>query len=232
MPLQLAPASEADLPKILEVQFAAFAHDPIMRLMFPHPTPPATFEKAVDRARTDFRNPDVAFMKVIDTQTGEIVSFAKWNIYKQQRPDEEWNKEERRDWGEGTNVEVADAFFAALTRNRRKFMAGKPHCSRWATLMREDLALIRCPIVLNLLDTLPAHQRRGAGTQLVRWGTDVADQHGLPCYLEASPEGYHLYRNFDFEDVENLDMDLTKWGGSGTHRFVCMIRPAHEVQRS
>lgn len=93
--------------------------------------------------------------------------------------------------------------------------------------MGEDVALMGCSAVLNLLDTLPAHQRRGAGTQLVKWGADVADQHGLPCYLEGSPAGYHLYRKFGFEDVENLDMDLTRWGGEGIHRFVCMIRPAN-----
>lgn len=130
MPLQLAPASEVDLPKILEVQFAAFAQDPVISLIFPVATSSSPFEKALDRAREDFRNPDVAFMKVTDTETGEIVSFAKWLIYKHQRPEEEWNKEEKRDWGKGTNVEVADAFFSAITRNRRKFMAGEPHCCR------------------------------------------------------------------------------------------------------
>ena len=85
---------------------------------------------------------------------------------------------------------------------------------------------MQCNADLNLLDTLPAHQRRGAGTQLVKWGAAVADQHGLPSYLEASPAGYQLYRKFGFEDLENIDMDLTRWGVEGTHRFVCMIRPA------
>lgn len=134
MPLQLAPASEADLPTIVKIQFAAFAQDAVNRLMFPVPTPPSTFEKALDRKGRDFRNPDVALMKVTDTETGEIISFAQWIIYKHQRPEEEWNKEEKRDWGEGTNVAVADAFMAAINRNRRKFMAGKPHCCRCAML--------------------------------------------------------------------------------------------------
>jgi GNAT superfamily N-acetyltransferase len=228
MPLQLAPAGEADLPKILEVQYAAFAQDPINRLMFPVPTPPSTFEKSLDRARRDISNPDVAFMKVTETETGEIVSFAKWYIYKHQRPEEEWNKEEKRDWGEGTNVEVADTFFGLLTRNRRKFMAGEPYCCKLVTSRGRRICTKRCPAVLNLLDTLPAHQRRGAGTKLLRWCADVADQYGLPIYLEASPAGYHLYRKFGFEDVENIDMDLTRWGGVGTHRFACMIRPVHD----
>ena len=85
--------------------------------------------------------------------------------------------------------------------------------------------------VLNLLDTHPDHQRRGAGAMLVRWGTEMADAAGLPCYLEGSEPGYQLYRKNGFEDVENLDWDLREWGPPGSQgvcRFVCMVRPAKE----
>lgn len=84
--------------------------------------------------------------------------------------------------------------------------------------------------MLNILDTMPSHQRRGAGTQLVTWGAEIADQYGLPCYLEASADGYPLYKKIGFEDVDLLDLDLTKWGRQGIHRWVCMIRPAHKVE--
>lgn len=134
MPHHLAQASEADLPNILKVQFAAFAEDPLIRLMYPFPTPPSTFNEALERAQREFRNPDVAYLRITDTESGEIISFAKWIIYKHERPEEVWNKEETRDWGEGTNVEVADAFIGAINRNRKKIMAGKPHCCMWATL--------------------------------------------------------------------------------------------------
>lgn len=36
---------------------------------------------------------------------------------------------------------------------------------------------------------------------LVKWGTDIADEAGIDCYLEASPAGYQLYRKNGFEDV-------------------------------
>ncbi|KAI9879338.1 MAG: hypothetical protein M1830_008798 [Pleopsidium flavum] len=212
MPLELSKASEDDLPRIIHVQFTAFADDAMSRIMFPTPTPASTLEKAVNRAREDMRNPDVTFTKVVDTDSGDIIAFGKWVIYKHERPEEEWTKETKRDWGEGTNVEAADTFIGAVNQKRRKIMAGKAHC------------------LLQILDTLPSHQRRGAGTQLIKWGVDVGDKYGIPCYLEASPAGYHLYRKCGFEDVENLDMDLTKWGGKGTHRYVCMIRPAQKPE--
>ena len=63
---------------------------------------------------------------------------------------------------------------------------------------------------------------------LLRWGTDVADEaKTLPCYLEASPVGQHLYQSTGFEHVETLDMDLSKWGGEGIHCHYVMVRPAN-----
>jgi len=131
MPLELSKASEGDLPRIIHVQFTAFADDAMNRIIFPTPLPASTLEKVVDHAREDMRNPDVTFMKVTDTDSGEVIAFGKWIIYKHERPEEEWKKEAKRDWGEGTNVEAADAFLGAFNEKRRKIMTGKAHCCRW-----------------------------------------------------------------------------------------------------
>lgn len=56
-----------------------------------------------------------------------------------------------------------------------------------------------------------AHQGKGVGSALLRWGTELADgegEGGLPVWLEASPEGYGLYRKFGFEDVEVQDLPI------------------------
>ena len=79
--------------------------------------------------------------------------------------------------------------------------------------------------VLSLLSTHPDHQQRGAGSQLLKWGTDLADEAGLCCYLVASSKGYPLYCKKGFEDLDFIDIDTTKWGGNGIIRNVCMIRP-------
>ena len=66
---------------------------------------------------------------------------------------------------------------------------------------------------LALLATSPRHQRLGAGTALIRWGTERADREGLPCWLEASPVGYATYVRCGFTDVAVLDLDITgRWG--------------------
>lgn len=45
----------------------------------------------------------------------------------------------------------------------------------------------------------PDYQRRGIGTLLTRPGLEVADQLGVPVYLEATDRAVQLYRKLGFE---------------------------------
>ena len=83
--------------------------------------------------------------------------------------------------------------------------------------------------VLDILHTHPSHQGRGAGAQLVKWGTDLADEERLQCYLESSPAGYPLFQKCDFEDVTEMEIELNKYKKSGygqyKYKHIVMIRP-------
>ena len=62
---------------------------------------------------------------------------------------------------------------------------------------------------------------------LVKWGTDQADERGLPCFLESSPEGLGLYRKHGFREVGFFDTDIgTKPDGTNMYRHIVMIRDA------
>lgn len=39
---------------------------------------------------------------------------------------------------------------------------------------------------------------------MVQWGNALADQLMLPCWVEASREGYRLYASCEYEDVEKI----------------------------
>jgi len=56
---------------------------------------------------------------------------------------------------------------------------------------------------LKLLFTDPRVQKRGAGSMLVKWGTDQADAAGVPCIVEASSHAYEarFYHKHGFQDV-------------------------------
>jgi hypothetical protein len=70
------------------------------------------------------------------------------------------------------------------------------------------------------------------GNALVEHGNRLADNAGLPTFLQASPYGYPIYEKHGFETVQCLDVDLRKWAkgarsddkGFGNYRFRYMVR--------
>jgi hypothetical protein len=69
--------------------------------------------------------------------------------------------------------------------------------------------------MVDILATDPAHMRRGAGKMLMKFGTDMADEVGLPCFLEGSPEGLGLYCASGFGAVGWIWLDLKKYQNTG-----------------
>lgn len=47
--------------------------------------------------------------------------------------------------------------------------------------------------------THPEYQRKGIGRLLVQWGIDVAEQLGLPIYLESTQGGIRLFEATGFK---------------------------------
>lgn len=56
-------------------------------------------------------------------------------------------------------------------------------------------------VYLKLLLTDLKHQRRGAGSMLLKWSTAEADRLGLQSYLESSDEGRILYERHGWKQV-------------------------------
>jgi predicted N-acetyltransferase YhbS len=78
-------------------------------------------------------------------------------------------------------------------------------------------------LVLDLLQTDPKHQGRGAGSILIRWGLDLADQLRVPAYLESSPAAHKLYVKHGFRDVGQFTMD-PKWTCHANPSIYFMVR--------
>ena len=131
MPLLLRKGREADLNRIVTVQNATFDGDPLMQILFPGQRSTDAIAKALKLYGKDMEDPRITFMTVVDTDDDDrIIGFAKWHIYKRERAEEEWAKEEKREWGDGTNVAAADELIGGIFEKRRRIMAGKPHCRK------------------------------------------------------------------------------------------------------
>ena len=79
-------------------------------------------------------------------------------------------------------------------------------------------------VVVYLLCTDPAFQRKGLAKRLLQHGLDLADAEGRKVYIEATKNGHPVYLKLGFKDIDILTMDLSKWGGKelGVNRI--MIR--------
>lgn len=83
---------------------------------------------------------------------------------------------------------------------------------------------------LGYLCTDPAYQGNGAGSLLLRWGTDIADDRGLPCFLLSTHSGHKLYSRRGFKDSEALELDGTAFGVPQTGQMWFMKRQFPERQ--
>ncbi|KAH7030041.1 acyl-CoA N-acyltransferase [Macrophomina phaseolina] len=211
MPLEIRPLEEADVPTMVHITSISLNSSGILRLMHDDPPHPRYVEQRLDKVRQTLSKPTAHLLKVVDTDNNdEIVACAHWEIYANGRSDEQLKEleqpfepleEERERFGQVQR----DFFGSYLTRVRRE-LGKTPH------------------YFLNLLITHPNHYRRGAGSMLIRWGTQKADNAGLICFLEASQAGRPLYKRHGFEDRETTEFDLAKYGGTGVDKNTTMIR--------
>lgn len=58
----------------------------------------------------------------------------------------------------------------------------------------------------------------------MKWGTDKADEAGVPAYLEGSAIGRTLYERHGFEEVGEMVTDYGKYGVEGKERLLLMTR--------
>lgn len=182
--------------------------------------------------------PHVHHLKVIDTEDEhEIIAYAKWEVYENGRPDlaelRQPMKESARAVDEfGRLREAAHEYFC--TRNMEK---GKhPHLRESLPSLTQDPRGLLFEIsVLALLVTARKHRQRGAGSTLVRWGIELSERTGLPCYLQASEQGRRLYQHHGFEEIDTVDFNFFEYGLDGTEKMTEMTRgswsemaPEHE----
>ncbi|KID93157.1 Acyl-CoA N-acyltransferase [Metarhizium guizhouense ARSEF 977] len=217
MPLKVVAASAEDAARAVAIENLAYGPNPYSAALFPGPFPPGGDDSRVKMLIHQLEeDPACRWVKVVDTELEAeghdgMIAFSKWYIWETPRD----TLPPTRQWGPGTNPEACELFFGGMRREWIQRMASKPH------------------VYLKLLHTDPKHQRRGAGSLLLKWGTTEADRLGLPAYLESSEEGYALYERHGWREVGKLVVDLSKWGGPSDTISTLMLRePVPKPQSS
>jgi len=148
---------------------------------------------------------EVVCLKMVEEETGKVAAYAMWGLSEKA---EKFMEEAYKDIKppEGVRKDFHEVFSKGLREMTEKITPSGTHC------------------VLLQLVTSPNFQRRGAGRTLVSWGLQKADEMGVPTILNASPDGYLLYKTLGFEELDRIEVALDVYGGSGKHVHVAMIR--------
>ena len=154
------------------------------------PSTPENIDSLTRKCVEAEKDPHVRFMKAMDP-TGQIVACAKWLLYPNGNTEEELDEMFKMPT---TFPETWNPIFQYLNDNRREAMGRRPY------------------YFLSILATHPDHHRKGSGGRLVKWGTDLADEQGVECYLEASIEGRPLYERLGFRVVKETPFKLEDFG--------------------
>jgi len=155
--------------------------------MPPTPEVRKTWIEGVER---DLADPDTHLVCVVDTDLpGEpVIAFANWKS-----PVAATKPPPGDGYPKGGDEELSAFFFRHLTKERLKRIAGRK-CWYLACLCCHE-----------------AHQGKGAGSMLMRYGMDRIEEDGADGYIEASPPGVPVYKKFGFHEVDRLVLWDGKW---------------------
>jgi GNAT superfamily N-acetyltransferase len=248
MPLVLSPATADDGEAIARIWADAFANDALDNEIYKSVPHAVRIAWATPFTAMGLSLPNVRLLKATDSETGEVVAFADWEI-KPGTDEAQEGREEEFDAGgnddvrrhqsgprfpAGANESLSAAFQTAAEVLRRKHMRGREHYRIPPPFPLSPIYLSPTspntapPTDLVLLATAPAHQHRGAATQLLRWGRAAADAARLPAYVEANgPASRALYARHGWAVVDEFVLDLGPYGAEPQRRPLthwCMLK--------
>ena len=208
--------TKVDIPATAEIPALAMHTDPISRTMFgfEHEIESATkFNKELIQFTHNLPNHHIA--KATLKSTGEIVGMAQIEFQ-----DGALNVDVPLDaLPPSTNLAFCEAMFGAFGTAHAKHMRGKRH------------------VALHSLHVLPPYQQKGIGTELLKWLFKTYNLEKELIWLNTQLRGRdRLYSKFGWQDMEVIDIDLSKFlgeegNGFGIHRSVGMLRYPGKLNR-
>lgn len=229
------PATSEDISTLATVSRAAFRDNPdtISYWIFPKDNEKAIYEWRLGGITNTFHNiPECSYTKCVEVSTNKIVAFALWEGPQPRKGEsEEPEGDERKSdrvngipkdskLPEGTNVELMNVINKCTGKMRDKYVDSEKDYSKYSSFLSPRRCRTECGLtaicqVLRALATLPEHQGKGCGTLLLKSGLEKVDAEGRKVWLEATPQGRHLYVKLGWKDVAEEATDLGEYGSAG-----------------
>ncbi|RYP12294.1 hypothetical protein DL765_007405 [Monosporascus sp. GIB2] len=192
-PRKVEAATESDIPHIVDIYYEAFTGERV-RTVFPDTEGgrkwvAQAFKQYIGGA-SSVKGLETRMLVTRDPR-GVPVAFAIYRIW--QAGSDPAARTWRARWPLADGYpdmknEILDWFFGPTDKSRDFLLGDRAH------------------IHLEALGVLPTHQKQGYGGALVRWGTELADELGVECFLNASPAGRPLYVASGYIDQDVSDV--------------------------
>lgn len=239
--LQVTNSAE-DIPRLTEIHVVSLADDPAIPLKFS--STEALISKIDDMLTEQMCAPEQGnwyFVKAVSDQTAEVLGWASWHLETPTAP-AVGNMETQAPLQKGGELPPLADTTGSTTESQATHLppAELPiRLSPLRTHVRTHTRSVfatwvghnhgnRPYLTLRACFVHPDYQRRGVGSSLVRYGTQLADNLRLPTLVQATAQGKRIYELSgvgDFRVFDVLDIDLEDWGGEkGKTRLWFMVR--------
>ncbi|KAK3679922.1 hypothetical protein LTR78_000299 [Recurvomyces mirabilis] len=198
MSFELKPLEISDAPTCVAIYFAAFQNAHSLGC-WPRDVL-AVREWWENMIRDELHEPGSQWLKAVANESGDIAGYCKWRKYEAGHEADTSLPQ----WPEGSDKRLADETFGDWANKHPQLMD------------------------LEMVATDPKFQGKGAGSQMMRWGLERADNENLEAYLEASPDAVTLYERFGFREAGRTDtwIENERVKPGTLYRNLFMIRPA------
>lgn len=224
-PVLILPAVPEDVPTLASISSDAFETDSQTEMKSHGKKPFLMKEHALESLPKEMVSPNIRIIKAVEKDTGAIMGFCIWG-FRGLDPPTDWNpkvvdpatkrlvsqEDEELDAQSPTTRYLPD-------REETEETKEKDHIARLEHLTDQDfkywMAVVMppgasCVFVIGL-SVSPAFQRRGVGSALLKWGTDIADKHNTYAWVHSSAGAWKVYRNAGFRVDRVLDVDLDEF---------------------
>ena len=214
--------NNVDFLDFAKIEAKAFQMSPFARVLLPPPPDPKIPRdpawkdpmeiRAASLLGQGINDSSVRFIKAFLSNTHQMVGWAKWNFYLDPSNPPQPNPIA---WPPGSNIPLGEHFMEALYKSRNTHMRGKAY------------------FFMHILAVLPKHQRKGIGKKMLEWGLKQADELEVECWIDATAAGLGLYKQYGWEEVNVVTVNLEPYGGNPGEKDVNvqLIRPPQPPKR-
>jgi GNAT superfamily N-acetyltransferase len=209
----ISRASLRDVPRIGEISTRAFDRDTHSQMKIMGQRPGAFAEGMAMGARSWIESPRAVLIKATDDRDGTIVGSCAWGFRGVEldpspgpeggEGEPEQAKTEGGKGGEGEEEPIPGA-------DRIKELEAMTSKHLFDFMDRRMPEGSKC-IFIGGISVDSRYEGQGIGSQLLRWGTEQADQLGAFSWVHSSEAGWPLFQKHGYEEAERLTFDLDEW---------------------